>query len=427
MKHISSKLLHHGYTPDSTGARAVPIYQTSSFVFKSSKHAANLFGLKEFGNIYTRLMNPTQDVLEQRLAALEGGTGAVALSSGQAAITSTILNLTGLGDNIVSTSFLYGGTFNLFKFTLKKLGRNVNFVDSSDPENFRKAADNKTKAFYLESIGNPKNNVADFEKIAKIAHELGVPLIIDNTVSPYIFRPFEHGADIVIYSLTKFATGNGTGLGGAIVEKGDFNWANGNFNEFVNPDDSYHGLVYWDAFGNHDKAVARGLAFVLKVRLQLLRDMGACISPFNAFMTIEGLETLTLRMEKHCKNALLLAEYLEKHPKVNWVNYPGLKSHPDHNNASAYLKGFGAIIGFGVKGGYEAGIKFIDNLKMLSHLANIGDARSLVIHPASTTHQQLSPEDRLKSGVTDDFVRLSVGIENFEDIKGDIEQALSAI
>ncbi|KAA0257980.1 O-acetylhomoserine aminocarboxypropyltransferase/cysteine synthase [Deferribacter autotrophicus] len=428
MKRVESLLLHHGYTPDNTGARAVPIYQTTSYVFKSTEHAANLFALKEFGNIYTRLMNPTQDVLEQRLAALHGGTAALAVSSGQAAISYAILNITGLGDNIVSGSYLYGGTFNLFNYTLKKLGREVRFVDSSDPENFKKAADENTKAFYLESIGNPKNNVNDFEKIAEYAHELGVPLIVDNTVAPYIFNPFEYGADIVVYSLTKFMTGNGTSIGGAIVEKGDFNWANGKFPEFTNPDESYHGLVYWDTFGNHDKAVAKGISFVIKIRLQLLRDMGACISPFNAFMIIEGLETLPLRMKKHCENAVEVAKFLENHPKVSWVNYPGLESHEDHENAKKYLKGnFGAIIGFGVKGGYEAGIKFINSVKMISHLANIGDARSLVIHPASTTHQQLTPEQRLATGVTDDFIRLSVGIENVEDIIEDLDQALSKI
>ncbi|MGA1846480.1 O-acetylhomoserine aminocarboxypropyltransferase/cysteine synthase family protein [Deferribacter abyssi] len=428
MKRVESLLLHHGYEPDNTGARAVPIYQTTSYVFKNTEHAANLFALKEFGNIYTRLMNPTQDVLEQRLAALHNGTAALVVSSGQAAISYSILNITGLGDNIISGSYLYGGTFNLFNYTLKKLGREVKFVDSSSPENFKRAADENTKAFYLESIGNPKNNVNDFEKIAEYAHELGVPLIVDNTVAPYIFNPFEYGADIVVYSLTKFMTGNGTSIGGAIVEKGDFNWANGKFPEFTNPDESYHGLVYWDVFGNHDQAVAKGISFVIKIRLQLLRDMGACISPFNAFMIIEGLETLPLRMKKHCENALEVARFLERHPKVSWVNYPGLESHEDHANAKRYLKGnYGAIIGFGVKGGYEAGIKFINSVKMISHLANIGDARSLVIHPASTTHQQLTPEQRLATGVTDDFIRLSVGIENVEDIIEDLDRALSEI
>lgn len=428
MKNISTKLLHSGYTPDSTGARAVPIYQTTSYVFKSTEHAANLFALKEFGNIYTRLMNPTTDVLEKRLAELDGGTAAVATSSGHAAMFYSILNITELGDNIVSSSSLYGGTYNLFKHTFKKLGREVRLIDSSNPENYLKAADEKTKAFYIESIGNPKNSVGDFEKIAKYAHELKIPLIVDNTVTPYIFSPFKFGADIVIYSMTKFITGNGTSMGGAIVEKGDFDWSSGKFPEFVNPDESYHGLFYWDAFGNHDKAVLKGASFSIKVRLQLLRDIGACISPFNSFLAIEGLETLTLRIKKHCENALEVAKYLEGHPKVSWVNYPGLTSHPDHQNAVKYLKdGYGAIIGFGVKGGYDAGVKFINSLKMISHVANIGDARSLVIHPASTTHQQLSKEDREKAGVTDDFIRLSVGLEEPEDIMEDIDQSLNKI
>lgn len=426
MKNISSKLLHSGYTPDSTGARAVPIYQTSSYVFKSTEHAANLFALKEFGNIYTRLMNPTTDVLEKRLAALHGGTAAIATSSGHAAMFYAILNITELGDNIVSSSNLYGGTYNLFKNTFKKLGREARLIDSSKPENYLNAADEKTKAFYIETIGNPKNNVGDFEKIAAYAHDLKIPLIVDNTVAPYICNPFEYGADIVVYSITKYITGNGTSMGGAIIEKGDFDWSNGKFPEFVNPDESYHGLVYWDAFGNHDKAILKGASFSMKVRLQLLRDIGACISPFNSFMAIEGLETLTLRMKKHCDNALEIAKFLAEHPKVSWVNYPGLSSHPDHQNAIKYLKnGYGAIIGFGVKGGYDAGVKFINSLQMVSHVANIGDARSLVIHPASTTHQQLSKKDREKAGVTDDFIRFSVGIEEPEDIIEDIEQALN--
>ncbi|MCX8084601.1 MAG: O-acetylhomoserine aminocarboxypropyltransferase/cysteine synthase [Calditerrivibrio sp.] len=426
MKNPESILLHYGYDPDGTGARAVPIYQTTSYLFRSTEHAADLFALKQFGNIYTRLMNPTQDVLEKRLAALHGATSALVVSSGQAAITYSILNITRPGDNIVSTSFLYGGTYNLFKYTMRKLSREVKFVDSSDPDNFAKAIDSNTKALFIESIGNPKNNVNDYQAIANIAHKHGIPLIVDNTVSPYILNPFEFGADIVIYSLTKFASGNGTSLGGAIIEKGDFPWDNGRFPEMTEPDESYHGLNYWNTFGSHDKSVVKGIAFTIKIRLQLLRDIGACISPFNAFLIIEGLETLPLRMLKHCDNALKVAQYLQSHPKVSWVNYPGLESHPDHANAKKYLKGnYGAIIGFGVKGGYEAGKKFINSLKMISHLANIGDARSLVIHPASTTHQQLSPEDRLKSGVTDDFIRLSVGIENVDDIIEDLNNALN--
>lgn len=425
MQHIESLLLHHGYDTGETGARAVPIYQTSSYEFNSSEHAANLFGLKEFGNIYTRIMNPTQDVLEKRLAALHGVSGALAVASGQSAITYSILNIASQGQNIVTATALYGGTYNLFKYTLARLGIEVRFVDSSDPENFIKAADKNTRAFYMESIGNPKNNFDDVQAIADLAHGLNIPLIIDNTVAPYIFNPFDAGADIAVYSLTKFITGNGTSIGGAIVEKGDFPWNNGNFPEFTESDPSYHGVKYWDAFGNHDSAILAGVSFVFKVRLQLLRDIGAAISPFNAFMIIEGLETLPLRMEKHCENALKVAEFLENHPQVAWVNYPGLKSHPDHERVSSLLKGrFGAIIGFGIRGGYEAGINCIDSVKMISHLANIGDARTLIIHPASTTHQQLSAEDMLKAGVTEDFIRLSVGIENVKDIIDDLEKAL---
>jgi O-acetylhomoserine (thiol)-lyase len=428
MKNVESLLLHHGYEPDSTGARAVPIYQTTSYVFNSVEHAANLFDLKEFGNIYSRIMNPTQDVLEKRLAALHGGTGALAVSSGQAAITYSVLNIASAGDNIVSSTYLYGGTTTLFRYTLKKMGIEVRFVDPSDPDNFKNAADENTKAFYTESIGNPGNNVDDIPKIAEYAHNLGVPLIIDNTVTPYIFNPFNYGADIVVYSLTKYTSGNGTSVGGAVVEKGDFSWDNGKFPGLTEPDPSYHGVKYWETFGNHENAVVRGIAFILKMRLQLLRDMGACISPFNAFMIIEGLETLPLRIKQHCENAQKIAEFLEKHPKVSWVNYPGLKSHRNHEMAKKLLKGnYGGIIGFGVKGGFEAGAKFIESVKMISHLANIGDAKTLVIHPASTTHQQLSTEEREKSGVTDDFIRLSVGIEHVDDIMQDLDQALNNI
>jgi O-acetylhomoserine (thiol)-lyase len=428
MKNIESLLLHHGYAPDSTGARAVPIYQTTSYVFQSVEHAANLFGLKEFGNIYTRITNPTTDVLEKRLAALEKGTGALALASGQAAITYSILNIASAGDNIVSSTYLYGGTATLFKYTFKKMGIEVRFVDPSDPDNFKNAADENTKAFYTETIGNPGNNVDDIPTIAKYAHDLGIPFIVDNTVAPYIFNPFDHGADIVVYSLTKFISGNGTSIGGAVIEKGDFNWNNGKFLGITEPDPSYHGAKYWEAFGNHDKAVVRGISYIIKMRLQLLRDIGACISPFNAFLILEGLETLPLRMKKHCDNALEVAQFLEKHPKVSWVNYPGLKSHKNHERAKKLFNGnFGALIGFGVKGGFEAGAKFIESVKMISHLANIGDARTLVIHPASTTHQQLTSQERLKAGVSDDFVRMSVGIENVDDIIEDLDQALNKI
>lgn len=428
MKNIESLLLHYGYEPDSTGARAVPIYQTTSYLFKSVEHAANLFDLKEFGNIYSRMMNPTQDVLEKRLAALHSGTGALAVSSGQAAISYSVLNIASAGDNIVSSTYLYGGTTTLFKYTFKKMGIEVRFVDPSNPDNFKNAADENTKAFYTESIGNPGNNVDDIPKIAEYAHNLGIPLIVDNTVTPYIFNPFDHGADIVVYSLTKYASGNGTSVGGAVVEKGDFNWDNGKFPGLTEPDPSYHGVKYWETFGNHENAVVRGIAYIIKMRLQLLRDMGACISPFNAFMIIEGLETLPLRMKQHCENALKIAKFLEKHPKVSWVNYPGLESHRSHETAKKLLKGnYGGIIGFGVKGGFEAGAKFIESVKMISHLANIGDARTLVIHPASTTHQQLSSEEREKSGVSDDFIRLSVGIEHVDDIMQDLDQALNNI
>ncbi len=413
--------LHAGQSPDSaTLSRAVPIYQTSSYVFKSSEHAANLFGLKEFGNIYTRLMNPTTDVLENRLAQLDGGVGALAVASGQAATTYAVLNIAKAGDNIISTSYLYGGTYNLFHYTLPRLGIEVKFVDSSDPENFRKAIDDRTRLVYTESVGNPKNNVDDFEGIARVAHEAGIPFIVDNTVTtPYLFRPLDHGADIVVYSLTKFIGGHGTSIGGAVVDGGKFPWDSGRFPEFTEPDPSYHGLKYWEALGN--------LSYILKMRVTLLRDMGACLSPFNAFQFLQGLETLHVRMPRHVENARAVATWLEKHPLVSWVNYAGLASHKDNARAQRYLpKGTGAIIGFGIKGGLEAGKKFIDNVKLLSHLANIGDAKSLVIHPASTTHQQLSAEEQVSTGVTADFIRLSIGLEDINDILADLDQALQA-
>jgi O-acetylhomoserine (thiol)-lyase len=413
--------LHAGQSPDeATLSRAVPIYQTSSYVFKSSEHAANLFALKEFGNIYTRLMNPTTDVLEKRLAELDGGVGALAVASGQAAITYAVLNITKAGQNIVSTSYLYGGTYNLFHYTFPKLGINVKFVDSSDPENVRRAIDENTRLVYMESVGNPKNNVDDFEAIGKIAHEAGIPFIIDNTVTtPYLFKPLDNGADIVVYSLTKFIGGHGTSIGGAIVDGGKFPWNNGRFPELTEPDPSYHGIKYWEALGN--------LSYIIKMRLTLLRDMGAPLSPFNSFLFLQGLETLHVRMPRHVENAQKIAEWLDKNPLVNWVNYPGLASHKDHARAKKYLsKGPGAIIGFGIKGGVEAGKKFIDNVKLLSHLANIGDAKTLVIHPASTTHQQLTDEEQLATGVTADFIRLSVGLEDVNDLIADIDQALRA-
>ena len=418
---LETLTLHAGQTPDPTTlSRAVPLYQTTSYVFKSSEHAANLFGLKEFGNIYTRLMNPTTDVLEQRLAALDGGVAALVVASGQAAITYAVLNITQTSQNIVSTNYLYGGTYNLFHYTLPKLGITVKFVDSSDPENVRKAIDENTRMVYSESVGNPKNNVDDFEAIAAVAHQAGIPFVVDNTVTtPFLFKPLDHGADIVVYSLTKFIGGHGTSIGGAVVDGGKFPWNNGRFPEFTEPDPSYHGLVYWDALAN--------ISYIIKMRVSLLRDMGACISPFNSHQIILGLETLHVRMARHVENARAVARWLEAHPLVSWVNYPGLSSHKDHARALRYLpKGEGAIIGFGIKGGMETAKKFIDNVKLLSHLANIGDAKSLVIHPASTTHQQLSPEEQVASGVTADFIRLSVGIEFIDDIIADIEQALEA-
>lgn len=420
--------LHAGQKPDSaTNARAVPIYQTAAYSFDSAEHAANLFGLKEFGNVYNRIMNPTSDALEQGLAALHGGTAALVVSSGQAAITLAVLNIAKAGQNIVSTSALYGGTYNLFHYTLGRLGIEARFVDSSDPKNFEAAIDENTRLIYAESLGNPKNNVDDYSAIADIAHKHGLPFILDNTVAPPpILNPFEVGADIAVYSLTKFVGGHGTTLGGAIIESGKFDWsASGKFTEITDPDPSYHGVSYWDAFGNHDKAVVRGIAYILKTRVQLLRDLGPTIAPFNAFLLIQGLETLPLRVRQHSKNALAVAEWLDKSPLVSWVNYPGLPSHPDHANAKKYLKnGFGAIIGFGIRGGAAAGVKFIDSVELFSHVANIGDAKSLVIHPASTTHQQLSPEEMASTGVTEDFIRLSIGLEDVEDIIADLDQAL---
>jgi len=410
--------LHGGQEPDGTTlARAVPIYQTTSYVFKDSEHAANLFALKEFGNIYTRIMNPTTDVFEQRLAQLDGGVGALGLASGQAAATLAILNIARSGDEIVSATSLYGGTYNLFKYTFAKFGIKVHFVDPVDPENFRRAINDKTRAVFLESIGNPKLDVPDFKAIAKVAHEEGLPVILDNTVTPVLFKPFEHDIDIIVYSATKFIGGHGTSIGGAIVDSGKFDWTQGRFPEFTEPDPSYHGLVYTEALGD--------LAYIIKARVQLLRDLGPALSPFNSFLFLQGLETLPLRIRKHSENALEIARRLKDHPDVNWVNYPGLEDHPSYTNATHYLDGgYGAIVGFGIKGGLETGAKFIDNLTLLSHLANIGDAKSLVIHPASTTHQQLSVEERLSTGVTEDFIRLSVGIENVEDIWEDIEKAL---
>ena len=425
---LGTQTLHAGQKPDpTTGSRAVPIYQTTSYQFRDTEHAANLFGLKELGNIYTRIMNPTTDVLEQRLAALEGGSGALAHSSGQAAITASILNIAGAGDHIVSVAQLYGGTYNLFHYTLPKLGIQVSFVDGDDPENFRKAVKSNTKAFYGEGLGNPRLNILPFAEVAKIAKEVGVPLIIDNTaLSPYLNRPFEHGANIVVHSATKHIGGHGTSIGGIVVDGGNFDWGNGKFPGFTEPDMSYHGLPHWEAFKAFAPAGGANIAFIMKMRLQFLRDVGSCISPFNSFLLLQGLETLHLRMERHCSNALKVAQYLEAHPKVKWTNYPGLKSSKYHDLAKKYLtNGYGALVGFGLKSGFEGGSKFINALQLHSHVANIGDARSLAIHPASTTHSQLSAAERDSAGVTDDYVRLSVGIEDIEDIIADLEQALA--
>lgn len=418
---IETLVLHGGQEPDSaTGARAVPIYQTTSYVFRDTEHAANLFALKEFGNIYTRLMNPTTDVLEKRISALEGGVGALATASGQAAITLALLNIAQAGDEIVSADNLYGGTYTLFHYTFKRMGIKVNFVKSGDIEGFKKAITAKTKAIYAESIGNPKLNVTDLEALAKVAHDNGIPFILDNTVSPYLLRPFDYGVDIIVYSTTKFIGGHGTSIGGMIVDSGKFEWTNGKFPLIAEPDPSYHGLNFVQALkpmGN--------IAYIVKARVTLLRDMGPAMSPFNAFLFLQGMETLHLRMERHTQNALKVANFLEQHPSVSWVNYPGLDSSLEKKKADKYLsKGAGAIIGFGIKGAEKAGKKFINSLQLISHLANIGDAKTLAIHPASTTHQQLSVEEQLSAGVTADYIRLSIGIENVEDIIADIEQAL---
>jgi O-acetylhomoserine (thiol)-lyase len=424
--HFATLALHAGQVPDpTTGSRAVPIYQTTSYVFKNTEHAANLFALKEFGNIYTRIMNPTTDVFEQRVAALEGGTGALGLASGSAAITFALLAITTVGDEIVAGNNLYGGTYQLFHYTLPKLGRTVKFVNSRDPEAFRQAVTPRTRAIYIETIGNPKLDVPDFEAIADIAHQNGIPLVVDNTVGIGLVRPIDHGADIVVASATKYIGGHGTSIGGVIVDSGKFKWNNGKFPEFTEPDPSYHGLKYWDALSNVPGM--GNVAFILKVRVTLLRDIGAALSPFNSFLFLQGLETLPLRQKQHSANALEIASWLQTHPRVSWVTYPGLPQDPSHALASKYLKrGFGGLVGFGVKGGLEAGKKFINSVKLLSHLANIGDAKSLVIHPASTTHSQLTPEELEATGATADYVRLSVGLEDVEDIKADIDQALRA-
>lgn len=414
--------LHAGQeTADSaTNARAVPIYQTSSFVFDSPEHAANLFGLQQFGNIYTRIMNPTQDAFERRIAALEGGVGALATASGQAAETLALLNIAGAGDEIVASSSLYGGTYNLFHYTLPKLGITVRFADGREPESFRAATNDRTKAYYAETVGNPRLDTLDIRAFADIAHANDVPLIVDNTMpTPYLVQPLKHGADIVIHSATKFIGGHGTSIGGVIVDGGTFDWTSGRFPGFTEPDPSYHGLRYVEALGP--------IAYIIKARVQLLRDMGPAVSPFNAWLFLQGLETLPLRMERHSQNALKIAEFLEDHPAVSWVSYPGLASHPQHALAAKYhTHGYGAILGFGIKGGLEAGKQLIRHVELFSHLANIGDAKSLIIHPASTTHSQLSPDEQYETGVTPDFVRLSIGLETIEDLIEDLDQALKA-
>lgn len=415
--------VHAGQEPDPvTGARAVPIYQTSAYNFKDTDHAANLFALKEFGNIYTRLMNPTSDVFEKRIAALEGGVAALAVASGSAAISYAIMNIASSGDNIVSASSLYGGTYNLFAVTLPKYGITTSFVDASDPQNFAKAINEKTKALYFETIGNPSANITDIEAVAAIAKEHGIPLIVDNTfATPYLCKPIEYGANIVVHSATKFIGGHGTSIGGVVVDGGNFDWAaSGRFPEFVTPDRSYNGIVYSQAFGN--------LAYIIKMRVQLLRDTGACLSPFNSFMFLQGLETLSLRVERHTSNAQKIAEYLANHPQVSWVNYPGLADNKYNKLAQKYLpKGSGSIFTFGIKGGTEAAKKFISKLALFSLLANVADAKSLIIHPASTTHAQLSEEQQVSAGVAPELLRLSIGIEHIDDLIADLEQAFAAV
>ncbi|MDP1809914.1 MAG: O-acetylhomoserine aminocarboxypropyltransferase/cysteine synthase [Sediminibacterium sp.] len=419
--------LHAGQQIDpTTNARAVPIYQTTSYGFNNSEHAANLFGLKEFGNIYTRLMNPTTDVFEQRIAALEGGVAALATASGQAAQFLALNNILQAGDNFISTAYVYGGTYNQFKVAFKRLGIEVRFADGDDPESFIQYIDHKTKAIYLETIGNPRLNIPDFEKFAAIAKSYDLPLIVDNTfgTAGYLFRPLNHGANIVVESATKWIGGHGTSIGGVIVDGGNYNWGNGKFPQFTEPSEGYHGLKFWDIFGEGNPLGLPNIAFAIRVRVEGLRDFGASQSPFNAFLLLQGLETLSLRVQRHVDNALALAQWLEKHPKVDFVQYPGLSNSPYHGLAKKYLQnGFGGVLNFGIKGPKENASKFIDSLKLVSHLANVGDAKTLAIHPASTTHEQLSAEEQIKSGVQPNQVRISVGIEHIEDIKADFEQS----
>jgi len=423
--------VHAGQVPDSaTNSRAVPIYQTTSYVFNNSEHGANLFALKEFGNIYTRIMNPTSDVFEKRVAALEGGVAALAVSSGQAAQLIAISTIAQAGENIVSTSYLYGGTYNQFKVSFPRLGIHVKFVDGDNPEDFKKAIDDKTKAIYLETIGNPKFNIPDFEAIANVAHEAGIPLIVDNTfgAAGYLCRPIEFGADIIVESATKWIGGHGTSIGGIIVDSGNFDWGNGKFPIFTEPSPGYHGLKFNEVFGKGNANGFPNIAFIIRARVEGLRDLGPALSPFNSFLFLQGLETLSLRVERSASNALKLAQWLEKHEAVEWVSYPGLPSHPYHANAKKYLRnGFGCVLSFGVKGGFEAAQTVINNLQLTSHLANVGDAKTLIIHPTATTHQQLSEEEQRSAGVTPELLRVSVGIEHIDDILEDFEYALSKV
>lgn len=427
--HFETLQVHAGQEADpTTGSRAVPIYQTTSYVFKDSEHAARLFGLKEFGNIYTRIMNPTTDVFEKRMAALEGGVAALAVSSGQAAQFLTITNIMEAGDNFISTSYLYGGTYNQFKVQFKRLGIKVKFVEGDNPSDFEKLIDDRTKAIYIETIGNPRFNIPDFEAIAKIAQKHQIPLIVDNTfgAAGYLCRPIEYGANIVVESATKWIGGHGTSIGGVIVDAGNFNWANGKFPMFTEPSEGYHGLKFWEVFG--EPGPFGNIAFIIRARVEGLRDYGCSLSPFNAFLLLQGLETLSLRVQRTADNALAIAQWLEKHPKVVTVDYPGLASSPYHHLAKKYLKnGFGGVLTFLVKGGKDAADKVINNLKLISHLANVGDAKTLIIHPASTTHEQLSPEEQKAAGVIPGQLRLSVGIEHIDDIKADLDQALNSI
>ena len=418
---FNTRALHHGYQPDpTTGARTVPIYQSTSFVFKDSDHAAALFALQEFGNIYTRIMNPTTDVLEQRVASLENGVAALATASGQAAQFLTINGLLEAGDEMVSASTLYGGTYTQFEVSFRKLGYNVMFVDPDDPENFRKAITRKSKCLYGETISNPRGNILDIEAVAKIAHEHNIPLVIDNTfATPYLCRPIDFGADIVVHSLTKFMGGHGNSIGGMIVDGGKFDWKKGAFPQINQPSRAYHGMNFSEVFGP--------IAFIIRARVEALRDLGPCMSPFNSFLFLQGIETLGMRMDRHVANSVAVARFLKDHKHVSWIKYPGLPDNPYYKLAQKYLpKGAGAVFSFGIKGGFEAGKKFINSVKLFSHLANVGDARSLVIHPASTTHQQLNAEEQAAAGVEPDMVRFSVGLEDIEDIFWDVDQALTA-